>query len=99
MKLNLFLPLCLYLGSVVAQDGLTVKILNGTLKGAKCASTNVNYFFSIPYAKAPVGELRFTAPQTYDQAFNGTRDATLPAPACPQFGNSSAEWTAQSEDW
>jgi len=41
-------------------------------------------FRSIPYAKAPVGELRFKDPVPAE-SWNGVLDATLEAPVCPQF--------------
>ena len=79
----------------LAQNMPTVKIQNGTLQGIKCPSTDVNAFFSIPYAKPPV---RFSAPKPYDQEFNGTLNATVAAPSCPQFYAAWAETGPQSED-
>ena len=84
---------------VVSQGGLVVTTLNGTLQGAKCASTDVNAFLSIPYAKAPVGDFRFASPQPWTEAFNGVRDATKPASSCIQFGTQFSEKSGQSEDW
>lgn len=77
-----------------------VEIANGTLRGAQCASAPVNYFLSIPYAVPPIGDLRFTPPQPYNQTFVGVRDATTPAPSCPQLGLFFVAYQAgQSEDW
>ena len=84
---------------VAAQTTPTVKVTNGTLQGAKCSKNNFNYFFSIPYAEPPVGNARFTSPQSFNQAYNGTRDATKAAPACTQFGTTFVEVGPQSEDW
>ncbi len=84
---------------VLAQDAPTVKVLNGTLQGSKCPSTNANYFFSIPFAKPPVGDLRFAAPQPYDSTYNGTLDATKPPASCPQFETVFVEYGPQAEDW
>ncbi|KAH8895930.1 alpha/beta-hydrolase [Thozetella sp. PMI_491] len=72
-------------GAVAAQSAPSVKVANGTLQGAKCASKDINYFLSIPYAEPPVGDGRFAAPKSFDRAYNGTLDATKPAPACLQF--------------
>jgi len=43
----------------------------------------VAVFRGIPYAAAPVGALRFRAPQPH-QPWSGVRDATQDGPACPQ---------------
>ncbi|KAH8901350.1 alpha/beta-hydrolase [Thozetella sp. PMI_491] len=75
----------------------TIKLANGTLEGGSCASSRVNYFLSIPYAKPPVGNLRFAPPQTLGQSY-GVRNATIPAPACHQFAPMFAENGTQSED-
>ncbi|KAK8074319.1 Alpha/Beta hydrolase protein [Apiospora phragmitis] len=45
----------------------TTHLQNGTVIGSKCkGNINVNSFLSIPYAKAPIGDLRFAPPQPYD---------------------------------
>ncbi|KAL1856832.1 Neuroligin-4, X-linked [Diaporthe australafricana] len=76
-----------------------VEIANGTLRGGLCASAPVNYFLSIPYAVPPTGDLRFTPPQPYNETFAGVRDATTPAPSCPQLGIFFVAYQAgQSED-
>lgn len=77
-----------------------VEIANGTLRGGRCVSAPVNYFLSIPYAVPPIGDLRFEPPQPYNQTFAGVRDATTPAPSCPQLGIFFVAYQAgQSEDW
>lgn len=83
----------------LAQSAPTVTISNGALQGGKCPQTDINYFLSIPYANPPVGDLRFAAPQAYNQSFTETYNATNKAPACPQFGTFFVETGAQSEDW
>ncbi|POS68523.1 hypothetical protein DHEL01_v213083 [Diaporthe helianthi] len=76
-----------------------VEIANGTLRGGRCASASLKYFLSIPYAMPPVGDLRFTPPQPYNTSFPGIRDATTPAPSCPQLGLFFVAYHAgQSED-
>jgi carboxylesterase type B len=78
----------------------TVEIANGRLRGGQCASGNMNYYLSIPYAVAPVGDLRFTSPQPYNLTYDGIRDATQPPPSCPQFLPFFVAYeTGQSEDW
>lgn len=73
----------------------SVTTKHGALLGGKCNTTDVNFFLSIPYANPPK---RFHAPVPYTGVFD-KRNATVPAPACPQFGTTFIETGAQSEDW
>lgn len=73
----------------------SVTTRHGTLLGGKCNTTDVNFFLSIPYANPPK---RFHAPVPYTGEFD-KRNATVAAPACPQFGTTFIETGAQSEDW
>ncbi|VVC41623.1 Hypothetical protein CINCED_3A016801 [Cinara cedri] len=70
-----------------------VKIAKGILKGRILKSRGGRPYYSftsVPYAKPPVGELRFEAPEPVDP-WNGTLDATGTANACVQksemYGN------------
>jgi len=47
----------------------------GTLRGEICGDPRVTAFKGVPYAKPPVGELRFRAPQP-PEPWEGIRDAT-----------------------
>jgi len=58
-----------------------VRIAQGTVAGASDAS--VEHFLDIPFAAAPVGELRWRAPQAPPR-WTGIRDASHMGPACPQ---------------
>lgn len=90
----------LLLGQSSVAAGQTVKVTNGTIQGVKCQGSNANSFLGIPYAKAPVKDLRFAAPQPYDSKYgNGILQATKPAPNCPQFGSAFVEKGTSSEDW
>lgn len=53
----------------------------GRIRGAVRAG--VVTFLGVPYAAAPVGELRFYPPRS-TVPWGGVRDATAPAAACPQ---------------
>lgn len=77
---------------VEAQNGLSIQ-------GGTCKTTNVDSFFSIPYAKPPVGNLRYTAPEPYEASCGTVINGTNPTPACIQFGTDFAESGPQSEDW
>ena len=43
-----------------------VKVANGTLEGINYAATGLQEFFGVPFAKPPVGSLRWKAPQPLD---------------------------------
>ncbi|XP_060845477.1 uncharacterized protein LOC132925065 [Rhopalosiphum padi] len=63
-----------------------VKITKGILKGQILKSRNERPYYSftgIPYAKPPVGKLRFEAPEPIDP-WDGTLDATKHSNACVQ---------------
>eukprot|EP00095_Tigriopus_kingsejongensis_P010537 maker-scaffold349_size200065-snap-gene-1.20 protein:Tk10537 transcript:maker-scaffold349_size200065-snap-gene-1.20-mRNA-1 annotation:"esterase fe4" len=66
----------------------TVTITDGTLSGS-WTRTSLNRvvaaFQGIPYAKAPLGELRFEPPMR-NEAWDGTLEAIHEVPECPQYG-------------
>ncbi|OTA90670.1 hypothetical protein M434DRAFT_13772 [Hypoxylon sp. CO27-5] len=85
-----------FAGSV---DSKTVRTKSGTVLGGKCSTTDVNYFFSIPYAKPPLGDLRFAPPEPYNSSRSSVINGTVPAPACIQFaGELFGEKTSQDEN-
>ena len=59
----------------------TVDEVNGTVN--ESASGKVYMFLNIPFAKAPVGDLRFRKPEPYGP-WTGTLDATKYGPSCIQ---------------
>ncbi|XP_050358515.1 esterase FE4-like isoform X2 [Nymphalis io] len=73
-----------------------VRVSQGMLRGKTCSTFNGINFYSfegVPYAKPPVGDLRFKEPQEHD-GWSGVWDATKPGNKCPQvnpFGNGSVE--------
>ncbi|XP_067006818.2 juvenile hormone esterase-like isoform X2 [Anabrus simplex] len=69
------------------DDFPTVTIPQGTLKGKKVTPTSTAAYYSfqgIPYAKPPVGELRFKASSDPDP-LTGTFEALQEGPVCKQF--------------
>ena len=64
----------------------TVQTTSGAIRGA--VKDGVETYRGIPYAAAPVGDLRWTPPQPAS-AWKGVRDATKSGPMCPQppFGD------------
>lgn len=90
------------LGRALAQPAkfLTAFTAGGSITGSSCTNSNATTFQSIPYAKPPVGDLRFAAPQAYNTSYvGGSLAATSAAPACIQFENTFIETTPTSEDW
>lgn len=69
----------------------------GAVRGA--STDGVAVYRGLPYARPPVGELRFRDPQPV-AAWTGVRDATAFAPACLQTGTSmpGEPWSPSSED-
>ncbi|KAJ9588207.1 hypothetical protein L9F63_018428 [Diploptera punctata] len=71
----------------IGDDSPVVNVKQGSLKGLKKTSVyDIPYyaFVGIPYAKPPVGERRFKAPEPYD-SWNGTYEAITIRDMCPQI--------------
>nr|CAD7607963.1 unnamed protein product [Timema genevievae] len=73
----------------VSEDlDLQVVVSHGTLQGHRLISRNgreFNSFQRIPFAKPPVGDLRFKMLSAQPpENWSGVRDATKEAPICPQ---------------
>jgi acetylcholinesterase len=83
---------------IVLVSGEIVEIENGKVNGTlkETFGTSFIAFYRIPFAKPPLGELRFKAPQPVDN-WDDIRDATQPGPMCHQMGDSTSE-IPQSED-
>lgn len=65
-----------------------VKTKYGALSGIKkisCYQTPFIAFHNIPFARQPIGELRFQDPKP-PETWQGTRDASKPGNVCHQFG-------------
>ncbi|XP_068632925.1 juvenile hormone esterase-like [Battus philenor] len=76
-----------------------VTISQGDLKGVLCKTDDVEYFAfkGIPYAKPPVGRLRFKAPEP-PIPWQGVRDASQHGPVCPQYNERMDRIETGSED-
>jgi para-nitrobenzyl esterase len=57
----------------------------GEVRGARDTASGTYSWKGIPFAKAPVGALRWQAPQE-PQAWSSTREAAAFGPACAQYG-------------
>ncbi|XP_020707598.2 esterase E4 isoform X2 [Athalia rosae] len=81
-RLSLVCLLCILCPATFAQP--EVQIAQGSLQGLTWTSfrgRNISAFIGIPYAKPPIGNLRFASPVAAD-AWNGTFNATVPGSVC-----------------
>lgn len=71
--------------TVIVGQEITIQTNLGQIRGLviQNGTQKVHQFFKIPFAKPPVGGLRFKKPEPYG-AFNGVLDGTKPSPACMQ---------------
>lgn len=80
--MKIFIPIvlacCLIISCKTFETGMTqnarVTTENGTLEGIYAPDKNLKMYYGIPYAQAPVGDLRWKAPQPHEN-WTGTRDA------------------------
>ena len=79
--------LLVYLLILEAVASPTVAVKNGTLRGTTSTQWGQDFFLGIPYAKPPLGELRFRWPQPIDSKYNGALDATRYGFSCYQYGS------------
>jgi carboxylesterase type B len=63
-----------------------VTLANGTYYGQYSAEFEQDHFLGIPFAKPPVGDLRFAPPQPLDTAFADPQGATVYGPECIGYG-------------
>lgn len=63
-----------------------VQIRNGTYIGARNTVYNQDYFLGMPYAQPPVGDLRFTVPQSLNQSWKEDRNAKEYSNICVGYG-------------
>lgn len=75
------LAAALLVPSAVSAEGPVVVTAGGELAGVQ--EDGVRVFRGVPYARPPIGELRWRAPAPA-QPWSGRRDATRFAPSCPQ---------------
>jgi len=59
---------------------------NGTYIGRYESAYDTDYFLGIPFARPPLGDLRFRAPRSLNESWSGTRNATEYSPQCIGYG-------------
>jgi para-nitrobenzyl esterase len=77
-----------------------VKVENGTIEGLYDTKTGLQTYFGVPFAKPPVGELRWKAPQPPDN-WNDVRETKMFGPRPVQgivFGDMQSRSDGLSED-
>ncbi|XP_075211790.1 venom carboxylesterase-6-like [Lycorma delicatula] len=91
MKTTFFLLLLSVLANkITGQDekGPVINTPQGDIKGTWKSTINgrkIQAFMGIPYAKPPVGPLRFKNPEPFG-TWSSVRDGTADPPVCPQTG-------------
>lgn len=63
-----------------------VSVKNGSYAGVTNTKYNQDFFLGIPYAQQPVGDLRFTVPQSLNETWDGERDAKAYSDICVGYG-------------
>lgn len=90
--------------SVFAQNQtslpVTTKIENGIIEGFINAESSLNLFFGIPFAKPPVGDLRWRTPQPLDnwQEILETKKFASRPVQIPVFGDMHSRSESMNED-
>lgn len=76
------------LGLVVRQSSgaPTVNVKNGTYTGIHNPTYNEDFFLGIPFAQAPIGDLRLQLPQALTETWSEPRAATEYYPECVGYG-------------
>jgi carboxylesterase type B len=64
----------------------SVTLKNGTYSGVFQPSYGQDFFLGVPFAQAPVGDLRFAVPQPLNSSWQGSRNATAYYPECVGYG-------------
>lgn len=64
----------------------TATVRNGTYTGVHSTTYDQDFFLGMPYAQQPVGNLRFTVPQSLNETWNGARDAKEYSDICVGYG-------------
>ena len=71
-------------------DAPVISVTGGLIRGKRVTVNNphlksVDQYLGVPYAKPPIGNLRFRPPHPHVPSWNGVRNATTFGPACMQL--------------
>jgi para-nitrobenzyl esterase len=87
--------LALACGTDARPDPTVVKLADGEIRGSM--KTTTLEFLGIPYAKPPVGDLRWKAPQKPDP-WSNVRDATQFGKRCAQLASATLQNAASNDE-
>lgn len=104
MKVSLGSVVLFAVGILGDSNSISVTVPSGRIQGTQCDHSSAKSFLGIPFAKPPVGELRFMPPQLLTLANATFKDGILGA---TKFGSTCIQWKktfaweepAPSEDW
>ncbi|KAL6231042.1 Alpha/Beta hydrolase protein [Aspergillus navahoensis] len=64
----------------------TAHVKNGTYEGVYSPEYNQDFFLGVPFAQAPIDDLRFRLPQSVNATWEGARDARKYSLLCVGYG-------------
>ncbi|HEU4389333.1 MAG TPA: carboxylesterase/lipase family protein [Blastocatellia bacterium] len=102
-RIRTFFVIAILFATALAADGLAqdrVKTANGIVEGTSEKSSGMRTFKGIPFAKPPVGDLRWQPPQAPED-WKGIRKADQFGPRCmqrPIFGDMGFRSNGMGED-
>lgn len=67
-------------------DAPTAKTQNGTYHGVYNPTYDTDYFLGVPFAQPPIGDLRFRIPQSLNESWTDSRNATEYGYQCIGYG-------------
>jgi carboxylesterase type B len=73
-------------------------VLNGTYRGICSPTHHQDFFLGIPFARPPVGSLRFRTPVPLNETWTTPRQAISYSAACVGYGSDDTNYPALSED-
>ncbi|ROW17618.1 hypothetical protein VPNG_00819 [Cytospora leucostoma] len=76
----------------VSSSAPVVNIKNGSYYGVHSSEYDQDFFFGVPFAQPPVGDLRLRQPQSLNTTWTGVRNATEIQPECYGYGPDQWRW-------
>lgn len=81
-----FIPFAFGLVARQSSGPPAVTVRNGTYSGIYQPTYNQDLFLGIPFAQPPLGDLRLQLPQSLNETWSDTREATQYYPECVGYG-------------
>ncbi len=95
MLYNSLVALCIALPAIttalphIAANTPAATVKNGTYSGIHSPQYDQDFFLGVPFAEAPINDLRFANPQSLNASWHGSRPATEYSAECVGYGVSS----------